>query len=180
VTSPTAQRVADGLRLSLVAGVGVLPLIGRGDDVWGMVYVAVGAAILRLARAPAGLDLAFVSLLAADAWLTALGAFDEFNNNDRIGHLLLPAAVTPVLAHLAARIGIAASGPLAAGVSAASLTIALGTVWELVEYGSDELLGTEMSLSLADTTGDLAADVAGALAGAVLVVAVDRRAGPAT
>jgi NAD(P)-dependent dehydrogenase (short-subunit alcohol dehydrogenase family) len=45
-----------------------------------------------------------------------------------------------------------------AGVAGASN---VGALWELLEYGSDELLGTNMSLNYADTRGDIAADVLG-------------------
>jgi hypothetical protein len=52
------------------------------------------------------------------------------------------------------------------------MTIALGAIWELVEWQSDMLFGTDMSLGYSDTLGDMVCDVIGGFAGAVLVVLV--------
>jgi Predicted membrane protein (DUF2238) len=171
------RLVADLLRLSLVLGPAILLLVGREEGVWSMTLVAVAAVVLRWARAPAGVDLLFVALLAVDAWLTSLGAFQDFNRNDHVGHFLLPAAVAPVLFHLAVRAGVARDDAPAwrAGALAAALTIALGTLWEVVEWASDEVLGTEMSLGYADTLGDLLADAGGAVAGGLLLALTRRR-----
>jgi hypothetical protein len=172
----SARRLADLIRASLVIGPVILVLTGDPSSAWGMALVAVVALVLRFARAPAWSDLLFVALLAADSWLTALGAFETFNHNDFAGHLVLPLAVTPILFHLAQRTGVLVPpsdgrkvGVIACGVFSAGLTVALGTGWELVEWASDTWAHTNMSLGYSDTLGDLASDVAGATLGGVLV-----------
>jgi hypothetical protein len=157
------RRIADLLRLSLVVGAVRFLVIGEPRLAWAMGLMAVTALAVRAVRAPAWSDLLFVALLTADAWLTMLGAFSDFNRNDTAGHLLLCAAVTPLLFHLLRR------GPLAAAAG----TVAVGAAWEVVEAASDALIGTNMSLGAADTLGDLAADALGAgLAAALLASSV--------
>lgn len=159
------RGVADLLRASLVAGVPALLIAGRTKDAFAMALIATTACVLRLARAPAPLDLAFVAALAADAWATSLGAFASFNRSDHVGHLVLSALATALLFHLARRVTTRAPG--LAAIAAAGLT--LGIAWELVEAAADATIGTNMSLSAGDTLGDLAADAAGALASAGLI-----------
>ncbi|MEA2153914.1 MAG: hypothetical protein QOE11_54 [Solirubrobacteraceae bacterium] len=175
-SSQLAQRASDVLRLSLLAGAGLMLATGRTHAAAAIGLIGIGALLLRTARAPALLDLAFVTVLCADAWATSLGAFAHFNREDRPGHLLLSALATPVLAHLARRTGVVAAtvplrpgGRLAHLLVIAGLGVALGVAWELVEYGADALLGTNMSLGYGDTMGDLVADAAGASAAAALL-----------
>lgn len=170
------RRAADLLRLSLLAGAVAMAATGRTHAAVALALVGTAALLLRAARPPAGLELAFVGLLAVDAWAAALGAFSEVNRQDRPGHLVLCALVTPVLFHLARRAGVlpgvppaGAGGRLGFLLVVAALGLALGAAWELVEYGSDAALGTDMSLGYEDTVGDLVADAAGASLGAALL-----------
>jgi hypothetical protein len=48
--------------------------------------------------------------------------------------------------------------------------VALGAIWEIVEYSLDALGITNLSESNADTVGDLVADTAGSLVGAGLLL----------
>ena len=117
----------------------------------------------------------FLVPLAVDVWLTATGVMARLDREDTVGHLVLPAAVTPLLFHLAVRAGILApprttrAGLAAAALAAAAMTVRAGTAYELVEAGCDAAFGTNMSLGYHDTILDLTADVCGAvLGGAVL------------
>jgi hypothetical protein len=88
-------------------------------------------------------------LVAVDSWLTALGAFDGFNHGDHAGHLILAAAVAPVLFALACRFrssSLESLAPLAVGSLAVAMTFALGLMWEALELFSDSPIGTDMSL----------------------------------
>lgn len=169
-------HVADVLRLSLVVGALLMLVVGRTHAAAAMALVGTGALLLRVARPPATLELAFVTLLCVDVWATSLGIFTHVNREDRVGHLLLAGLVTPVLYYLASRAGALPASPasspakrLVFGLMVAGLGLALGAAWELVEYGADETLGTDMSLGYSDTMGDLAADTAGASTGAALL-----------
>jgi hypothetical protein len=53
---------------------------------------------------------------------------------------------------------------------AAALGIAIGGVWELFEWASDEMFGSNLSMGNDDTVGDFASDTLGALAGGGLLV----------
>lgn len=170
------RRLADALRLALLAGAPLMFAVGRTHAAAALALIGIGALLLRAARAPAALDLAFVVLLSADAWATALGAFAHDNRQDRPGHVVLTALATPVLFHLARRAGVLPARPVAGAaprvafaLAVAGLGLALGTVWELVEYGADAVLGTDMSLGYGDTMGDLVADAAGAVGAAALL-----------
>jgi hypothetical protein len=47
----------------------------------------------------------------------------------------------------------------------------VGGVWEIFEWGSDELFGSNLSMGNDDTVGDLIADTLGSIAGGLLLVA---------
>jgi len=184
VNPVTARRggwsllAADLIRASLVLG--ALSYLVRGERLaaLGLTVVALVAIAARFSSAPPGIQLAFVAPLAADSWLTTLGAFEHFNHSDHVGHLILAAAVTPVVFHALRRVGLVAPGaerrrvtPAALAVVSGAITIALGALWELYEWQSDQILGTHMSLSYSDTLGDLAGDAGGALIGAIGIFA---------
>jgi uncharacterized membrane protein YjdF len=149
---------------------------------YAMGLMAIGAIVLRFAKAPPVFDFVFVALLSVDAWATAGGVLDELNqSNDRPGHLLISAAVTPILFYGAARLKVVNAEPentrqtLLVGFVAMLLTTALGVLWELVEWQSDVHLNTDMSLSFSDTVGDLLCDVIGGFVGATVLVLVLNR-----
>jgi hypothetical protein len=51
-----------------------------------------------------------------------------------------------------------------------ALGVAIGGLWEIVEWSSDNLFGSELQLSNDDTVGDLIADSLGAATGGALLV----------
>jgi hypothetical protein len=51
-----------------------------------------------------------------------------------------------------------------------ALGMAIGALWEIVEWRSDAWFGTNLSLSNDDTVGDLVRDSVGSLLGAALLV----------
>jgi hypothetical protein len=56
------------------------------------------------------------------------------------------------------------------GIVAFALGVAVGGLWEIVEWSSDNTLGSRLQLSNDDTVGDLIADSLGSLCGAALLV----------
>ena len=179
---------ADALRASLAGGALVMLAIGRTHAAVALALVGIGALVLRAARPPVRLDLLFVVLLCADAWATSLGAFEQFNREDRPGHLLLSALATPIVFHLVHRSGAVRAAPRASVggrlgffIAVAGLGMGLGVAWELLEYGADAILGTNMSLGYGDTMGDLVADAVGvSTAAALLTWSRGRRPPPVT
>jgi hypothetical protein len=175
------RLAADLLRLGLViAAVSYLSFsIWHKHMGYAIGLMAIGAIALRFAKAPAIFDFLFVALLSIDVWATASGLMDELSqNNDRPGHILISAAVTPILFYGAARLKAVNATPenaaqtLAVGLVAMTMTMALGVLWELIEWQSDMRFGTDMSLGYSDTLGDLVCDVIGGFAGAAVLVVV--------
>ena len=172
---PTADRAADLVRATFPLGALALLALGRPGSALGLAIMTVTVLVLRRAPAPAAAHLVFLVPLAIDVWLTATGAMARLDREDTVGHVILPAAVTPLLFHLAVHAGVLAppratrAGLVAAGVGAAALTVALGSAYELVEAACDAVVGTNMSLGYHDTILDLTADACGAALGGLLV-----------
>jgi hypothetical protein len=172
-----SAKAADVLRLTLVGGVPFMLLTGRRDAGVLLVLTAITAVVARAIRAPAVADLIFVALLTVASYVIAFGGVGSWDLDNDVAHVVLPAAAAPLLLCAAVRSGAVArpvSGPRGTAVAlvvvTAALTLALGTAWELVEFASDSLLGTNMSQGYDDTIRDLIADSVGALTGAVLAV----------
>lgn len=65
---------------------------------------------------------------------------------------------------------VRAVGPLLAVLALASLTVALGVVWEIAEWWAHHAVSEEIGVGYDDTLGDLLADSLGALVGSALAV----------
>ncbi len=109
----------------------------------------------------------------------ALGLYDTVDWFDSVVHFTVPLLGAPVLYIVLARLDVAPDPRdethIRHYVGIAILTFALGgaigAIWEIVEWTSDNLFGSELQESNDDTVGDLIADSAGALCGAGLLVA---------
>lgn len=166
---PVLRRWADVVRIMLCGTVCWLLIDGRAPAAYSLALISLTAITTRFARASPVAESAFVSLLAADAWLTCFGLMARIDQQDRAGHLLLTIAITPILAAAIVRRTPRAPCSVWSTAGLAGLaTIALLAGWEVVEWLSDSLLLTNMSLSAADTTHDLMSGFAGAAAGAAV------------
>ena len=149
--------------------------------------VLVPALASRLARSPAGFDLAFTCSLVVEALGTGLGVYDRIGWPDTGSHLVIPLLAAPVIYQALARLdAVPPAGDagvrrlVGAAVVTAAGVIALGAVWELVEWRADAVFGTDYSQGYTDTLTDLLADTIAAVAGAALVAAwLSRRRNPA-
>jgi hypothetical protein len=166
---PLLRRWADIVRIALCTTVCWLLIDGRAPAAYSLALISLTAIATRRARASAVAEVAFVTLLAADAWLTCSGFMARIDEQDRAGHFLLTLAVTPILAAAVTHHARCASRSvrLTAGLAALA-TITLVVAWEAAEWLSDSLLLTNMSLSATDTTHDLVSGLAGATAGAAV------------
>lgn len=141
------------------------------------------AATARLARVPPGFDLVFTLALAGEAIVSGLTGYGWIEWPDEASHLVIPLLSAPVVYHLLVRLS-ATSPPeasagarayLGAGIATGAGVLALGALWELVEWGADRGLGTGYSQGYEDTLSDLRADALAAALGGVLVAAWLRR-----
>jgi hypothetical protein len=141
-----------------------------------------GAAALawavRPVQLPRAYDACFVTALTLQAGGEALGAYDSIPWFDNVVHFSLPFFLAPTLYIALARADVVpdpkdSSKPahyVGIFVVTLALGIALGGLWEIWEWVSDHSFGSSLQLGLDDTVGDLVADTAGALCGALLLV----------
>jgi hypothetical protein len=176
VTQRRLARATDLIRGVLLLATLVVLVLGDVEATLTLGLVAVTAVAVRFVRAPAAAELCFVVLAGIDAALNAAGAFDTFNRQDTFGHFVLPAAIVPIVWTALQRAGVRIEQPqaliatAAAHVLVVSVIVALGSVWELVEWACDLVFPTDLSPGYADTIHDIGFDTAGAIVGALLWV----------
>jgi hypothetical protein len=136
--------------------------------------VFVPAVASRMARAPVAFDLLFVGTLAVEALGTGLGFYGRVGWPDGGSHLVIPFLSAPIVYHAFVRLR-AITAPkepragIGTGLVVAAGVLALGALWELVEWGADSVFGTDYSQGYTDTLSDLLADGFAASAGGVAV-----------
>jgi uncharacterized membrane protein YjdF len=177
--TPVVRDPLDLLRGAFVVGTVVLAAAGSS----GALPLAVAAAAVvgvRFLDLPRPFDLAFILAMALTGWGEALRLYDRFGFYDVFVHFLVPLFGAPCVYIALARLDTLPDPADAsdskrhlAGIFAVTLALglAIGAVWEIVEWTSDQTLGSNLPLGEQDTIGDLVADGAGALGGGLFLVA---------
>jgi len=176
---PVVRDPLDLLRGLLVIAAVVL-LADRGVD-GGTAVLALVAAVavaVRFLLLPRLYDLMMIVALALQGVGEASGAYDALEWFDRVVHLVVPMLASGVLYVALARLDVLPDPRddtgwrhhLGIGLVTFALGAAFGAVWELIEWSSDGIFGSELQESNEDTVGDLAMDCLGALLGAGLLV----------
>lgn len=175
---PLVRDPLDIARLAFVAGFFALLFLGES----GAVNVGVAAAAVvavRFLRLPRLFDLAFIVVMALTGWGEALRFYDRFEYYDVFVHVLVPLLGAPVAYIALARLDVLPDPSDARGsrrhlagifVVTLALGMAVGAAWEVLEWTSDEVLGSELTGGEEDTIGDLVADTVGAIGGGILLV----------
>jgi Predicted membrane protein (DUF2238) len=176
---PVVRDPLDLLRGALVVGAVVSAIAG---EVGGAVYLAAsaaGALLVRRLELPRLIDLAFVLALTITGFGEALGFYDRWAWFDRVVHFVVPMLFAPVAYIALARADVVLDpkdqhadvrrAP-ALFILCVAFGIALGAVWEIVEWASDAVGGTNLSENNDDTVGDLIADTSGSLVGGALLL----------
>lgn len=176
--NPVVRDGIDLLRLAL--GVGAIAFLALGDRRAALVAGVFFALTLlgRLVSLPRLYDLSFVLGMSVQGWGEALGAFDAIPWFDNAVHVLVPMLTAPVLYLGLARLDVLPDPKdetrtghyVGIFVVALCLGLAIGAVWEIVEWSSDGLVGSNLSEGNTDTVTDLIADGSGSLVGAALLV----------
>ena len=172
----------DLLRLSFLVGLVVFAAQGEAKGTFNMVLGLVVVGLARLVDLPRLFDLALILAMVLTMWGEALGLYDEWASYDRYVHTLVPLMTSQVLYVGLARLEVLPdlkedllpNHLWGVFVVTAALGIAVGGVWEVFEYASDGIFGSQLSLGNADTVGDLIADSAGSFVGAGLLTAYAR------
>ena len=175
---PWLRDPIDVLRALLVAGaIG----FGLAGDTRGLALLAGAAAVawaVRPVLLPRVYDLALVLALTLQAWGEALALYDSISWFDNVVHFSLPFFGAPTLYIVLARLDVVpdprdethARHYVGIALVAFALGVALGGLWEIAEWGSDNMLGSSLQIDNDDTVGDLIADSLGAACGAALLV----------
>jgi hypothetical protein len=177
--TPVVRDGIDVLRAFLV--VAAIAVLAMGN-VGGAVALGSAALLALLARAvnlPRVYDAGFVLALSLHAVGEAAGWYDDVPWFDRLVHVVLPFLVAPVLYIGLARLDVLPDPQdethtrhyVGMAIVTFSLGMAVGGLWEIVEFTSDAVFGSELSEGNVDTVGDLMADAVGSALGAALLVA---------
>jgi hypothetical protein len=173
------RDVIDVLRVFLVVATIVALLAGDTDGALALGFAACFALVARVVNLPRPYDFGFVLVLTLHAAGEALGWYDSLEWFDRVVHVVLPCLVAPVLYIGLARLDVLpdprdethARHYTGMAIVTFCLGMAVGGLWEIVEFASDGVLDTALSEGNSDTVGDLVADAVGSLLGASLLVA---------
>ena len=117
--------------------------------------------------------------LVFTGWGEALGLYDLWKPYDNVVHVIVPMLCCQVAYIALARIEVLPDlrddfvPRHYAGIFtvAFSLGVAIGGVWEIVEWTSDAVFGSNLSMGNDDTVSDLVSDTVGAALGGLLLVA---------
>ncbi len=109
--------------------------------------------------------------------------YDSWPWYDRVVHFLVPLLTSQVIYLCLSRIEVlpdpredtVARHDAGMFVVTFALGLAVGALWEIFEWASDELFGSDLSQGNIDTIGDLIADGSGALVGGALIVLWSRK-----
>ena len=176
--SRTIRDPLDLLRLVFAAGAIAFAAAGDAAGAFnlGLAFALLVAA--RLANLPRIYDLATIVALAFTQGGEALGLYDAIAWSDRVVHFVVPLLSSQIIYLCLARIEVMPDpsqetlprhevGML---IAVFALGLAVGALWEIFEWSSDGLFGSQLSEGNTDTVGDLIADACGALAGGALMV----------
>jgi uncharacterized membrane protein HdeD (DUF308 family) len=166
----------DVLRLLFFAGTVAFAVIGRSTAV-GLTAAFTLLLIARIVNLPRRLDLSVIVVMTLTAWGTAFSLYGSYHFYDEMVHSLTPVFYSPVLYVCLVRLGVLldpgeTTDPRQhAGVFISTLAIgmAVGAGYEVIEWGSDKLLGTKLVEDADDTGSDLLADTIGSFVGATFL-----------
>ncbi|KHL13421.1 hypothetical protein CLV56_3924 [Mumia flava] len=177
--TPLVRDGIDVLRIGLVVATLVALVAGNVGGALALGFATVLALLARIINLPRPYDAGFVLVLTLHAVGEALGWYDSISWFDRVVHVVLPCLVAPVLYIGLARLDVLpdprdethARHYTGMAIVVFCLGMAVGGLWEIVEFTSDGTFDTALSEGNSDTVGDLVADAVGSLLGALLLVA---------
>jgi hypothetical protein len=168
----------DVLRLTFVFGAVFFAAAGDVKGVANLLVTTVAVLVARAVDLPRVYDLCFVVAMCLTGWGEAVGLYDLIPWYDNLVHFMVPTLAAPVVYIALARLDVVPDPRdetnnrhyVGMFIVTLSLGLAIGAVWEIIEWSSDGALGSNLSLDNDDTVGDLIADGSGSLVGAALLV----------
>ena len=177
-TAPWLRDPIDLLRLTFLVGAVVFVVTGDIKGVANLLVSGVAVTVARIVNLPRVYDLALVVAMALTGWGEALGLYDRLRWYDDLVHLLVPMLTCQVAYVGLARLDVvpdprddtSARHVWGIAITTFALGVAVAGLWEILEFASDGLLGSELQLSNADTSTDLIAGALGSALGAAGLV----------
>jgi hypothetical protein len=177
--NPIVRDGIDVLRLVILGGALVFALTGDGGAAALLAFLGAITLAARLVNLPRVYDLCLTLAMALQGFGEVFGLYDRFLHFDDLVHFTLPMLTAPVVYIALARLDVVPDPRdethlkhyTGIFVVTLALGIAIGALWEIVEWRSDAWFGTSLSVNNDDTVGDLVRDSLGAFAGAALLVA---------
>jgi hypothetical protein len=181
--SPVVRDPLDVLRLAFAVGAVAFAAAGDAAGAFNLLLAFAVLVAARLANLPRVYDLAVIVALVFTQGGEALNLYDAMAWYDRVVHFVVPMLASQVVYLCLARIEVMPDPSQEtlprheAGMFVAvfALGLAVGALWEIFEWSSDGLFGSQLSEGNTDTVGDLIADACGSLAGGALMVLWARR-----
>jgi hypothetical protein len=169
----------DLLRAAFFAGALVFAIRGELGGVANLLVAGGALLIARAVNLPRLYDLGFTIALILTGWGEALGLYDAWKPYDNVVHFVVPMLCSQVAYIALARIEVLPdmrdrfTPHRYAGIFTVTMAlgVAIGGIWEILEYSSDRLFGSNLQLSNRDTVGDLISDTLGSAVGGLLLVA---------
>src|ERR671915_3625 len=169
----------DLLRAAFFAGALVFAIRGELGGVANLLVAGGALLVARAVNLPRLYDLGFTIALILTGWGEALGLYDAWKPYDNVVHFVVPMLCSQVAYIALARIEVLPDMRERfvprhyAGIFTVTfaLGVAIGGVWEILEWSSDELFGSNLSMGNDDTVGDLISDTLGSATGGLLLVA---------
>ena len=173
----------DLLRLCFLAGAVWFAVAGDAKGAFNLALAVVVVLAARLANLPRIYDLAVIVSLALTQGGEALGLYDTWDWYDRVVHFIVPMLTSQVIYLCLARLEVLpdprqetlSRHDAGMFVVTFALGLATGALWEIFEWASDGIFGSDLSQGNVDTVGDLIADASGSFAGGALMVLWSRR-----
>lgn len=168
----------DLLRATFLVGAVWFAVSGDVKGVANLLVAGVAVLLARAVNLPRLYDLCFVLAMYLTGWGEALGLYDLISWYDNLVHFTVPLLGAPVAYIALARLDVLPDPRddtdkrhyIGIFVVTLALGLAIGAVWEMVEWSSDGVVGSNLQLGNDDTVGDLVADGSGSVRGAALLV----------
>lgn len=170
------QRGADLLRFAIAGTAVVAIAVGDTTAAIKCVLLLPPALASRFVGVPPIWEFAFNLALAVEA-IGSAAAWNGVAGWNTAAHVVIPFLSGPLLYHALWRLGLRSdpemlgSTParLAAGIVTFSSVVAIGALWELLEWAVDTWFGTDFAQGYADTMTDLLHDAIAAVASSLVI-----------
>jgi hypothetical protein len=175
----TVRDPIDLLRALFFVGAAVFAVLGELGGVANLLVAGVALLVAWAADLPRVYDLGFTIAMILTGWGEALGLYDAWKSYDNVVHFIVPMLTSQVAYISLARLEVLPDMReefvprhyTGIWLVTFALGVAIGGLWEILEWSSDALFGSNLSMSNDDTAGDLIADSLGAATGGALLVA---------